>query len=88
MPSLRVVSLQHLALGRAIRDQRKRLGLSQDTLALRAGIDATYLSGVENGKRNPGWHIVTRLAEELDLSLPTLTYRAELIAKAEAERGW
>ena len=39
-------------IGSRIRDLRQSKELSQEKLALKAGIDRTYLAGVENGKRN------------------------------------
>ena len=39
-------------VGNRIRALRKQRGLSQEKLALKAGIDRTYLAGIETGKRN------------------------------------
>ena len=39
-------------VGNRIRFLRKQMGLSQEKLALKAGIDRTYLAGIESGKRN------------------------------------
>lgn len=39
-------------VGNKIRYFRKQKGLSQEKLALLAGLDRTYLAGVESGKRN------------------------------------
>ena len=39
--------------------------MPQEELAHAAGIHVTYLSGIENGKRNPGLLIVGRLARAL-----------------------
>lgn len=39
-------------VGKRIQDIRKSKGLSQEKLALNAGIDRTYLAGIESGKRN------------------------------------
>ena len=36
-----------------VRRRRLALGLSQEVLAARAGLDRTYLSGLERGARNP-----------------------------------
>lgn len=41
-----------LALGRAIRAERKRLGIAQEALALEAGLDRSYLGGIERGEHN------------------------------------
>jgi len=41
-------------LGQAIRQVRKERGLSQEELALRAGIDRSYMGSVERGEQNIG----------------------------------
>ena len=43
--------------------------LTQEKLAERAGLDPTYISGIERGLRNPGIKNVARLARALGLSL-------------------
>lgn len=40
------------ALGEAIREARKKAGLSQEQLALEAGVDRAFVSAVERGQRN------------------------------------
>jgi transcriptional regulator with XRE-family HTH domain len=62
----------HRALGRAIRELRKRAGLTQEEVAARARIGATYLSQLENGHRGVRWHSVTRLLRALDADLHQL----------------
>lgn len=52
-------------VGRNIRKYRDAAGLSQDELADRAAIHTTYLSGVENGRRNITLNVLARLAEAL-----------------------
>ena len=37
-------------VGNRIRFLRNQMGLSQEKLALKAGIDRTYLAGIESGK--------------------------------------
>ena len=41
------------ALGAALREQRERIGWSQEDLGFEAEIDRTYVSGIERGVRNP-----------------------------------
>lgn len=54
-------------LGGNIRKLRKRRGLSQEELALDAGIDVTYLGGIERGRRNPSLLVIARLADVLGI---------------------
>jgi transcriptional regulator with XRE-family HTH domain len=58
--------------GARVREERERLGLSQEELADRAGLHRTYLGGVERGERNLGLLNVVRIARALDLPLPVL----------------
>ncbi len=39
-------------IGLRIKELRLGKGISQEELALEVGLDRTYISGVENGKRN------------------------------------
>ena len=58
--------------GSAVRRRRRHLGLSQDELAERAGIDRTYVSGVENGSRNPSLLSQQKIATALNVDLADL----------------
>lgn len=51
--------------GANVRARRHTLGLSQERLAERAGLDRTYVSGVERGRRNIALVNVRRLAGAL-----------------------
>lgn len=67
------------ALGRNIRARRAERNLSQEQLGFASGLDRTYVSGLERGKRNPSFVVLFRLAHALDLSV------AEFLAGLEAE---
>lgn len=49
--------------GNALRDARQALGYSQEELAYLAGISRTYMSDIEQGKRNIAVDNMERLAE-------------------------
>ncbi len=68
-----------VALGLAVKARREELGLTQEQLYLRTDIHQRYLSNVENGKRNPSYASLRRLAAGLGLSASELVARAELI---------
>lgn len=53
------------AFGRALRNERKRVKLSQEELALRAEVDRTFVSLAERGHRQPALATVFRLAKAL-----------------------
>jgi transcriptional regulator with XRE-family HTH domain len=56
-------------VGPAFRLLRERHSLSQEELALRAGLDRTYVSGIERSRRNPSLKSMQRISAELDTSL-------------------
>ena len=60
------------AFGRRVRILRKREGLSQERLALRCGLDRTYVGGVERGERNISIVNIEKIARALGLSLRDL----------------
>jgi transcriptional regulator with XRE-family HTH domain len=60
------------ALGQNIRKRREKLNFSQEKLAEKAGLDQTYISGIECGYRNPGIKNVAKLAKALGLSTSDL----------------
>jgi transcriptional regulator with XRE-family HTH domain len=52
-------------LGENVRRLRKAKGLSQEELALDAGMKRSYLSDLERGTRNPSVRALGRLADAL-----------------------
>ena len=69
------------ALGRNLRRLREAKPFTQEKLAERAGLDPTYISGIERGLRNPGIRNVARLAKALGLTTAQ-TYRFVLLPMA------
>lgn len=55
-------------VGPALRALREGAGLSQETLALRAGLHRTYVGLVERGERHPTLLTVTRLLDALGVT--------------------
>lgn len=53
------------AFGERVRELRKPLGLSQEELGHRAGLDRTYIGGVERGERNISLDNIWMLADAL-----------------------
>jgi transcriptional regulator with XRE-family HTH domain len=54
-------------LGKNIVAIRKKLGLSQEALALEAGLDRTYVGGIERGERNVAVLNLYRIAKTLNI---------------------
>ena len=56
-------------VGNRIRYLRKQRGISQEKLALIAGIDMTYLAGIESGKRNATIISLEKIINALGVSM-------------------
>jgi len=52
--------------GKKVREIRKREGVSQESLADLAGLDRTYISDIENGKRNVSIETIFKIADALE----------------------
>ena len=60
------------ALGHRIRELRHAKGWSQERLAEHAGLDRSYIAGIEVGVRNPSLNALERLAVALSVRLSEL----------------
>lgn len=69
--------------GAAIRRHRELVRLSQEDLAGRAGLDRTYVSGIERGRRNPTLKILQQLADALGVDLDVIFATAREIGSQE-----
>ncbi len=56
-------------VGQRIKELRKKLELSQEALALKAEVDRTYVTDVENGRRNVSLQILERIIKALNVSV-------------------
>jgi transcriptional regulator with XRE-family HTH domain len=56
-------------VGQRIKTLRKQLGLSQEALALKAEVDRTYMTDVENGRRNISIEILEKIIVALGVSV-------------------
>jgi transcriptional regulator with XRE-family HTH domain len=70
------------AFGRVLREQRNKVGISQEALAAKADLDRTYVSLLERGLRLPTLGTVFRLATALDASPTTLVSRSTALVEA------
>ena len=55
-------------VGRNVRQIRIRRGLTQEQLAERSGFSQQYISGLENGLRNPTIVSIYEIAQALEVS--------------------
>jgi transcriptional regulator with XRE-family HTH domain len=58
--------------GTRVRELREARGLSQEQFADLCGLDRTYISGIERGKRNVGLRNVETMAHALGLTMGEL----------------
>ena len=59
--------------GKRVREKRTAMGLSQEAFADKAGLDRTYMSGIERGKRNLALRNIEAIAKALGISISELT---------------
>ena len=57
-----------LKVGQRIKELRKQLNLSQESLALKSEVDRTYMTDVENGRRNVSVEILKKIITALEVS--------------------
>lgn len=55
--------------GKRVRDLRIKKGVSQEALAFKAGIDRTYMTSVENGRRNISIQNIEKIVKALGVSI-------------------
>jgi transcriptional regulator with XRE-family HTH domain len=63
-------------IGQAIKMCRTRRGVSQTDLALRADCSVSYLSMLENNKRDPTLSTLTKIAKALNIPIGILFFLA------------
>ena len=64
-----------VAVAQSIRSLRQEIGLTQEDLAERAGLDRTYISGVERAVRNITLGSLEQIVDALGVDLPTFLTR-------------
>lgn len=62
------IPAHRLAFGEHLRELRRARGwASQEAFAHHAGLDRTYVSGLERSRRNPTLDVIVKLAHALDV---------------------
>lgn len=62
----------HALVARNIRRLRVATGLSQEALALEAGVDRSYVSALERGLENPTVSVLDKLARAMKVPIAEL----------------
>ena len=58
--------------GEKVREERHKLGLSQEELASRAGVHRTYIGMIERAEKNITLENIEKIASALKISLPDI----------------
>ena len=58
-----------ISIGKRVKELRNNLGISQEELADLAGLDRTYITSVERGKRNISIMNIEKLSNALKVTL-------------------
>lgn len=58
-----------IKFGKKVRDERLRLGLSQEDLASRAGVHRTYIGMIERAEKNITLENIEKIAKALKISI-------------------
>lgn len=66
-----------IAFGKACREYREKMNISQEKFALLIGMDRTYYASVESGKRNISIQNIEKIAYGFEISLAELMNKAE-----------
>jgi len=69
----------------AVRYHRKRLGISQEAFAQKAGIHRTYASSIERGRVQVSIAVASQLADALEIPLSKLFRDVERFARGELD---
>jgi transcriptional regulator with XRE-family HTH domain len=76
---LPAMSPVHAAFGDALRELRAEHGMSQEAVALEAGLNRGYYSGVERGVRNVSLANIVKITDALGVPASAVLARAEAI---------
>ncbi len=66
------------AFGQAVRAARMSREISQEVLADQAGIDRSYIGGIERGEHNVALINIEKIAKALDLKISALMLDAKI----------
>ena len=67
-----------VSLGQAVRELRLEMGLSQEAFADIAGVDRSYMGGIERGEHNLALVNLLKIATALKISAASLLAKANL----------
>ena len=66
-----------MTLSEVIYEERKKQKMTQTELAIKSGLNRTYISDIERGKGNPTLNVLLQISEALSISLSVLMLKVE-----------
>lgn len=60
-------------LGKRLAELRNNKNITQEKFSFEVGVDRTYVSYIERGKRNPSLYMLSKMSKALKISLSDLT---------------
>src|SRR5579871_4560696 len=80
---VKAVNMSRPLIGRTVRRLRQERGMTQQALAARLGISASYLNLIEHDQRGITASLLLKVAETLRVDLATLSGHAERQLEAQ-----
>ncbi len=74
--------MDYIALGKDIRELRRKRGFTQEKLAEFADLSVPYISHLERGTKTPSLAVLVRLAENLGVTVDRLLSGNQIVDKA------
>lgn len=73
-----IITAKLIALGTAIRESRKSVGLSQEEFGHACGLHRTYIGQVERGEKNVSFENIYKMSVALQCSPSALFKKADM----------
>ncbi|MBU6454259.1 MAG: helix-turn-helix domain-containing protein [Cyanobacteria bacterium REEB67] len=77
----------YACLGRVIIQRRKKIDMTQTELATKSGVDRSFISDLERGKRHPSFGTVNKIATGLNMRYSRLVKQCEIYLQEAKESG-
>ena len=66
-----------MKLGAALKEIREVNSLTIKQLSVKSGVDASYITKIENGKRTPSLEVLSKVCDSLSISVGSLIVLSE-----------
>jgi transcriptional regulator with XRE-family HTH domain len=75
-------------LGTRIARLRARAGMTQEQLAVRAGVGASYIARIERGTRKPTLDVLGAIGDGLGMPLHRLVVDERVVRTTDSQEAW